>query len=86
MSLDDVFVFKLRFRRREDDKGLNPVREVYYRRDYAPEVTALPEDGAFRLTFRDENRNVLMEKDCTSPMGGEFFLNNALEMTKNQKK
>ena len=95
MSLDDVFVFKLRFRRREDDKGLTPVREVYYRRDYAPGVTAFvtplpgaasPEDGAFRLTFRDENRDVLMEKDCTSPMGGEFFLNNALEMTKNQKK
>ena len=59
MSLDDVFVFKLRFRRREDDKGLNPVREVYYRRDYAPGVTAFvttppgaasPEAGAFRLT------------------------------------
>ena len=59
MSLDDVFVFKLRFRRREDDKGLHPVREVYYRRDYAPGVTAFvtplpgaasPEDGAFRLT------------------------------------
>ena len=58
MNLDDVFVFKLRFRRREDDKGLNPVREVYYRRDYAPGVTAFvtplpgaasPEDGAFRL-------------------------------------
>ena len=59
MSLDDVFVFKLRFRRREADKGLNPVREVYYRRDYAPGVTAFvttppgaasPEAGAFRLT------------------------------------
>mgnify|MGYP001683415682 CR=1 FL=1 len=49
MSLDDIFAFKRRFRRRKDDKGLNSVREVYYRRDYAPEVTALPEDGAFRL-------------------------------------
>mgnify|MGYP000873399032 CR=1 FL=1 len=59
MSLDDIFAFKRRFRRREDDKGLNSVREVYYRRDYAPEVTAFvtpppgaasPEAGAFRLT------------------------------------
>ena len=49
MSLDDIFAFKRRFRRRKDDKGLNSVREVYYRRDYALEVTALPEDGAFRL-------------------------------------
>ena len=29
---------------------------------------------------------VLMENDCESPMGGEFFLSNALEMTKNMKK
>ena len=95
MRLDDIFVFKLRFKRRDDDKGLHPVREVYYRRDYAPGVSAFvtpisgassPTDEAFRLTFRDENKDVLMEKDCTSPMGGEFFLNNALEMTKNQKK
>lgn len=95
MRLDDIFAFKLRFKRREDDKGLHPVREVYYRRDYAPGVSAFvtpisgasaPTDEAFCLTFRDENKNVLMEKDCTSPMGGEFFLNNALEMTKNQKK
>ena len=59
MSLDDIFAFKRRFRRRKDDKGLNSVREVYYRRDYAPGVTAFvttppgaasPEDGAFRLT------------------------------------
>ena len=58
MSLDDIFAFKRRFRRRKDDKELNSVREVYYRRDYAPEVTAFvtplpgaasPEDGAFRL-------------------------------------
>ena len=49
MSLDDIFAFKRRFRRRKDDKGMNSVREVYYRRDYAPEVAALPEDGAFRL-------------------------------------
>ena len=41
MSLDDVFVFKRRFRRRKDDKELNPFREVYYRRDYAPRVTAV---------------------------------------------
>ena len=47
MSLDDIFAFKRRFRRRKDDKELNSAREVYYRRDYAPEVTALPEDGAF---------------------------------------
>ena len=58
MSLDDIFAFKRRFRRRKDDKELNSAREVYYRRDYAPGVTAVvtplpgaasPEDGAFRL-------------------------------------
>lgn len=95
MSLDEVFGFKLRFRRRDDDKGLNPQRQVYYRRDYGAGVTAFvtpldgedaPRDEAFRLTFRDENKDVLMVKDCTSPMGGEFFLNNALEMTKNVRK
>ena len=59
MSLDDIFAFKRRFRRRKDDKELNSAREVYYRRDYAPGVTAFvttppgaasPEAGAFRLT------------------------------------
>lgn len=28
MSLDDVFIFKRRFRRRKDDKELNPFREA----------------------------------------------------------
>ena len=46
MSLDDVFVFKLRFRRREDDKGLNPVREVYYRR--------VSIDGSWRIRKFDK--------------------------------
>ena len=46
MSLDDVFVFKLRFRRREADKGLNPVREVYYRR--------VSIDGSWRIRKFDK--------------------------------
>lgn len=46
ISLDDVFVFKLRFRRREDDKGLNPVREVYYRR--------VSIDGSWRIRKFDK--------------------------------
>jgi len=90
MNLDDTFCFKLGFDKKKDEKG-----RVYYKKTYGDGayalVTALEgqddiADDAFHVAYHNEPLNVLMENDCESPMGGEFFLSNALEMTKNMKK
>lgn len=89
MNLEDTFSFKLGFDKRKDEQG-----RLYYKKTYKFGEYALvkPLDGqeiaddAFHVEYHNEALNIFKEMDCTSPIGGEFFLSNALEMAKNQKK
>lgn len=89
MNLDDTFRFKLGFTKKKDERG-----RLCYRKFYANGGCAIvsavgddpePTDRSFHVEYRHEGLNLFYERDCQSPIAGEFFLSNILEMTKNKK-
>lgn len=89
-NLEDTFVFKLGFTKTRDERG-----RLAYRKQYGAGVTATvtalgdadaPVDNAFTVTYRNEPLGIDHSNDCETPMGGEFWLSNQLEMAKNQRR
>ncbi|MBQ9364163.1 MAG: hypothetical protein IJT82_00165 [Schwartzia sp.] len=93
-GIDKTFGFEQRYEKRTDDQGMRNKVETYYRKKFPNGAYAIacPADGEdemrddnFHVLFVDEAKGIRREQDVVSPIGGKFFIDNALEMDKNMK-
>ncbi|MGN0941167.1 MAG: hypothetical protein ACI4OA_05640 [Selenomonadaceae bacterium] len=93
-GIDKTFGFEQRYEERTDDEGMRQKVETYYRKRFSNGAYAIVcaadgedemRDDNFHVLFVDEKKNIRREQDVVSPIGGKFFIDNALEMDKNSK-